>query len=105
MIQKTCIALEKAKEPICQQCIQNEVISWIRRRNPRLVPVMRSVAKSFFTNAKYSNKIVCAICNKRFNACDFCFKKHIRGWIEKNQPKLLAEFRLFFDSGRFLNPT
>ena len=95
--QNNCIALEEANVPVCQQCMKKEVEIWLKRRKPQLVPKLQEVTKEFFRISKYTNDQICQLCNKRKSMCDFCFREHIRTWIKEKYPRLLAEFRLFFD--------
>src|SRR3989344_5834230 len=95
--QNKCIALQEANnEPVCGTCLQKEMEDWLVRRRPRLLASLKKVASQFFKDDKFSNNIICIKCNKQLNICDYCYKKHIRKWIETKYPKLLLEFRLFF---------
>ena len=93
-----CIAIGQSNNtPICQNCIEKTVEDWLKIRKPRLIPTLRRKAHSFFANTRYTNHVVCAFCNKKINACDFCFINYIKEWIEDKYPGLVTEFRLFFD--------
>lgn len=94
-----CIAMAEGKSmPICKDCLKTEVESWLQKRRPRLIPALKKQEEIFFKRYReYTTHILCSVCNLKKNTCDFCFIQHIRRWIENNYPRLLAEFRLFFD--------
>ena len=98
MNKNRCIALDGHENiAICKNCIEKQLEDWLKKRKPKLISSLRKKTKSFFMESKYSNNIVCTNCHKNINICDFCLRQHIKSWIEKSYPKLLAEFRLFFD--------
>ena len=93
---KQCIAIKEPRYPVCNQCIEHEMETWLEERKPKLISGLRAQFKKFNKIATYSNNLKCTICNKQKNECYYCFRNHIYQWIQKNIPKLSSSFKVNF---------
>ncbi len=83
--------LSMAESQFMNRRIEEKVENWLRIRRPNLVPILKNKSYEFINIVKDDiNKI------KNF---DNRYLNYVRKWIEKEHPRLLAEFRLFFDFG------
>ena len=98
-MEHVCIAFEEASTPICRECLHKEVEEWLKRRNSRLINRLKLKTKEFITFSNFTNNIQCVYCKKRTNACSFCYINYVAEWLRRKYPRLLAEFRLYFDFG------
>jgi len=95
-----CIACNQAiTNPICQECLYRDIEGWLKRRNPRLLLSLRRKTVEYIKLGDYSNNIECIYCEKKMNACAFCYIHFVEEWIYKKYPRLLAEFKRYFDFG------
>lgn len=97
-IQPICIACQESiTNPVCQDCLESEVEEWLNIRNPRLILGLRKQNKDFKTITEFTNNVPCLFCKNKINACAYCYTQFIEGWLRKKHPRLVQEFKLFFD--------
>ncbi len=97
-MENVCIACQEAiTNPVCQDCLEKEIEVWLRKREPRLIPSLKKQTKEFKTITDYSNNLPCLFCKNNMNSCAYCYTNFIEEWLRKKYPRLVPEFKLFFD--------
>jgi hypothetical protein len=78
--------------PICIECIEDGVTSWLQQTRPELVYELREKTNEIIFKIGNTN---CIICKTKMAICPYCYKQHLTNWLE-SYPELLDEFNYFF---------
>ena len=96
--QNTCIACQEAiTNPVCQDCLEREIETWLKKREPKLIQKLKRQTAEFKLITDFSNDTPCIFCKNNMNACAFCYTSFIEEWLRKKYPRLVLEFKFFFD--------
>jgi len=60
---------EVITNPICPDCVQREIVAWLRDNDPSQIDNAKDVAM-LFTTTTYSS--TCIVCNRKMGVCPFC---------------------------------
>jgi hypothetical protein len=86
--QKCIICDEGITNPICPNCLEREIISWVGELKPSLIPLLRNIKQNVTTfNHENTN---CIICKQDMNVCPHCYCKEIYMWLFENDHIELA---------------
>lgn len=91
-----CVVCDEAiTNPICLECLEVEVRTWMRETGTMLVPKLGGFTDIFrgFTHAGTS----CVICSNNMNICAHCYCKEIVNWLINEDNSLAQEFVTVFN--------
>ncbi|MEK6952130.1 MAG: hypothetical protein AABX29_03875 [Nanoarchaeota archaeon] len=95
-----CIACQEAiTNPVCQDCLEEEIETWLKKREPKLIPRLRKQTEEFKAITISEGSVPCIFCKNDMNSCAYCYTGFIEEWLRKKHPRLVPEFKLFFDFG------
>jgi len=91
----TCpICRDVIDNPICPECIQDEIEQWLSGKNPIYLDNLRKSIAHF--DNKDVNGPKCIKCGRQVEICPYCFMKDVNSIIKEKHPELLDEFHTFF---------
>ena len=91
----TCpVCMDVIDNPICPECIQEEIEQWLSNKSPRYMDNLRKSITHF--DNKDVNGPKCIKCGKQVEICPYCFMKELNNIIKETYPELLDEFHTFF---------
>lgn len=78
---------EVITNPVCPQCLQAEMVHWLKERRPELLPELLAFnAEPYFTGTK------CIICGSSMNICAHCYSADVFLWLKDISKELAEEF-------------
>jgi len=89
---------EVITNPVCIDCVENEIAAWLYEVKPELVKELRR--KSEEIDLDYG-ETHCILCKNYMSICTFCYTNHIFEWLKIRVPEFIREFRTFFDFNYF----
>jgi len=94
-----CVLCEEIiTNPICIDCVENEMEMWLVERRPSLIGELQTKTNEINLSHRGTN---CIICKNDMSICTICYRKHIFTWISR-YPELLSEFKVFFTLDYFI---
>jgi len=80
--------------PLCPNCISNEIIAWLSEKNETLAKEFRK--KGFVEDIDGGR---CAVCNENSSyICPYCFTRQVMHWLKaKAGKKIVREFLEVFN--------
>ena len=84
---------EVITHPICVECKENEIRTWLGETEPDLIPEFERVTDEINLSLGTTD---CIICKGDMSICTYCYISHVLTWLD-NYPYLINRFRLFFD--------
>lgn len=81
--------------PICVECLCEEIEEWLRETKPKLMREVKKVASFYKEMTPIST---CILCGKQMSVCRHCFTKEVHEII-KEHPELEEDFLRQFDYG------
>ena len=91
-----CVVCDEAiTNPVCPECLETEVVTWLHEYNEGLIPEFYEVSDEILT---YGGDTDCILCDRKMCVCTFCYTQHVKNWLRKN-PSARKQFRTFFNYG------
>ncbi len=95
-IAEACVECdEPITNPVCPECLEQSVKSWLVGVRPQLIKRLEGAAK----DAGYAQGFTrCVRCHKEMSVCPHCFSNSVLEFIRAEKtPELEEEFIIFFD--------
>lgn len=83
---------ESITNPLCNQCLTEEVVQWLSEKNQLLVPIIRDMNKLVSELQKIN--VHCISCNNKLRICAYCYCKELRDFVGE---ELKVSFNKTFD--------
>lgn len=94
--EKCVICDEAVTNPVCPNCLEKQVMYWIREKNSNLISVLRRIGESVMEYTHYNTS--CVICGRNMNVCPHCYCNEIYTWLlENNHKELVESFLVHFN--------
>ncbi|MBU1201001.1 MAG: hypothetical protein KJ583_07555 [Nanoarchaeota archaeon] len=91
------VCREVITNPVCVECIEMEIQTWLYEVKPELVEELNRVTDEI--NFKFGDTS-CILCKEDMSVCTYCYIHHILTWLEKH-PYLIGEFKRLFNFNPF----
>lgn len=89
------ICNEAITNPICQDCLEKEVIHWLSIKKPELIKHIRGT-KGLFLGFETA-PVRCVICGKNMKVCAHCFAEEIHEAIAEHDAERAEDFKKVFN--------
>lgn len=89
------ICNEAITNPICPECLEKEIKTWLKVKNPNMVNKVMGVT-SIFSGFEYSS-MNCVLCGKSMNICAHCYVKEIYEILSEYDKNLAQDFKFTFN--------
>lgn len=86
---------EAITNPICKECLEEEMTSWLSDREERLVPVAK-IAKDTFVDTNTS-RVNCIICKKFMEICPHCYTSEVLMGLKDHKSENIENFSRSFN--------
>jgi ferredoxin len=87
---------ETVTNPVCPECLAEEMAAWLGESRPDLVDGLRLKTKGMAQHLFDDNK--CVLCGKDLDVCSYCFTEHIFEWLlSLKEHALLKEYMVYFN--------
>jgi len=85
-----CVLCDEAiSNPICMECLTNEMKEWLNEERPALINEVSSMPSIYSEMQPVST---CILCKNSIPVCTHCFTKEIFGIIHQKAPDLEEDF-------------
>ena len=85
-----CVLCEEViTNPICLDCLKQEIKEWLVDRNPKLLDTVDAVSMAFRSYTHEGNK--CVICGQGMNICSHCYTKEMVDILGEYVPEIKTE--------------
>jgi hypothetical protein len=75
-MERACVICDYTiTNPICTDCLENEVLCWVADHNERMAKNLINFSKIFPHNLEQDSK--CITCGNKMNVCPHCFCKEV----------------------------
>ncbi len=74
------VCYEAVKHPICTECLEKEIESWMVETNPELVSELRMKTYEI-KDFNFTSGINCLLCKQDIDICSYCYSEHIINWL------------------------
>lgn len=99
MEEECVLCRESITNPICPDCLANEMAEWVFAR-AKIVELVKDEAK--LTKSFNHGITKCIKCNKAFSVCTYCFTENVLDSITAKAPELVSEYLTFFNFRQIL---
>ena len=95
-MQECVLCEEYITNPLCPDCIADQVSTWLREVKPELVEELRKETKKLTLSIFNENK--CIKCKGFMDICTYCYTEHVFYWLksQETQSDATNEFVKFF---------
>ena len=93
---KCQICGEYISEPICIDCMKEEVIQWLGKNNS-MIKIVEEITKDLHIYDKQKeNRVSCIVCGKKMSICRVCYMNELYEGIKMKDKKLADRFKDLF---------
>ena len=93
--EECCICNEAITNPICHDCLNKEVMTWVKTRNPELVKYVEGIKDIF--KGLYASSTTCILCGNVLNVCAHCFVKEVYDSLARVNTEAAEAFKKAFN--------
>ena len=80
-MQECVLCKENITNPLCPNCISDQVITWLKEVKPEIVEELRQETKKL--DLGLFNKNECIKCKGFMDICTYCYTEHVFEWLKK----------------------
>ena len=90
---------EVISNPICLNCLKEEINQWLTEKDLLLVPLIQKITHKINKENQPTemNSVKCVICGDEISVCSVCYLEEINHVIKRCDFKLAGEFNRMFD--------